>query len=165
MVKKLLRALLLLSLCVASSDAHAGLPFGSFFNQNTASSAGAGVAHAQYNFATDGGAISTIVPAVNSTIPANAVIISVTVNVTTPVTAVGLATVSVGTNATGGSATSFLAATAKASLTSNALLNGLVTLAAPLKVTAAGQITVTPAVSALTAGVIEVWVQYYVAAN
>lgn len=123
------------------------------------------VAHAQYNFAVDGGADTAITPAVNSTIPANAVIVATTINVTTAVLSAGAATVGVGTGATGGTGTSFLAQTAKASLSLNALLPGAVTFAAPLKVTTAGQITITPAVATLTAGVIEIWVQYYIAAN
>jgi len=124
-----------------------------------------GVAHALYSFATDGGAVSTITPAINSTIPAKAVITAATINSTTAVTSGGAATVAIGTTATGGSTTSFLAATGNASFTANALLNGATTFAAPLKVTAAGSITVTVGTAALTAGVIEIWVQYYVATN
>lgn len=121
--------------------------------------------HAKYDFSVDGGAVSTITPATNCTIPTNAVIVSSTINSTTAVTSGGAATIAVGTAATGGATTSFLAATGKASFTSNALLAGAVTYAAPLKVTGAGAITLTVATAALTAGVIEVWVQYYVANN
>lgn len=122
-------------------------------------------AHAIYSFAVDGGSVATITPANNASIPANAVLVSETINSTTAVTSGGSATVAVGLSNTGGSTTSILAATAKASFSSNAVLNGAATFAAPLKVTGAGNITLTVATAALTAGVIEVWVQYYVAAN
>jgi len=88
----------------------------------------------------------------------------VTINVTTAVTSSGSATVAVGLAGTGGSTTSLLAATGKSSLSSNACLNGAATFAAPKKVTGAGGITFTIATAALTAGIIEVFVFYWVAA-
>ncbi len=120
-----------------------------------------GVAHAVYNFATDGGASCT--PALNALIPANALIIGATVNPTTAPLAAGAATVGIGTTA-GSSATSILAATAKATLSIDAILNGVPTLAAPVKMSAAGNISLVIATGPLTAGVIEVFV-YYVAAQ
>jgi len=121
------------------------------------------VARAKYNFAVDGGAISTITPAVNATIPNDAIIVGGTINSTTA--AVGAtATIAVGTSL-GSSTTSLLAATAVASFAADSLLNSVATFAAPVKMTAAGQITVTIAVVALTAGVIEVTVLYFVAAT
>jgi hypothetical protein len=119
-----------------------------------------GVAHAVYNFATDGGASCT--PALNATIPANAILVGATINPTTAVTAAGSATVAIGTTA-GSAGNSILAAAAKASLTADALLNGAVTMAAPVKMSAAGQISVTVATGPLTAGVVEVFVYYVVA--
>jgi hypothetical protein len=121
-----------------------------------------GVAHAIYSFATDGGASCT--PAVNATIPANAILTGATVNPTTAVTAAGSATVAIGTTA-GSSANSILTATGKASLSIDALVNGTVTLAAPVKMSAAGQIAITVATGPLTAGVIEIFVYYVVAKN
>lgn len=121
-----------------------------------------GVAHAVYNFATDGGASCT--PVLNATIPANAILIGATVNVPTAVTAAGAATVGVGTTA-GSTTTSILAATGKASLTIDALINGVPTLAAPVKMSAAGQISILIATGPLTAGVIEVFVYYVLAQN
>jgi hypothetical protein len=121
-----------------------------------------GVAHAIYNFAVDGGASCT--PAVNATIPANAIITGATINSVTAVTATGSATVAIGTSA-GSSASSILTATGKASLSLDALVNGTVTLAAPVKLSAAGQVAIAVASGPLTAGVIEIFVYYVVAAN
>jgi predicted RecA/RadA family phage recombinase len=125
-------------------------------------SKGMDVAHAVYNFVVDGGASCT--PVVNATIPANAIIIGATINSTTAPLAAGSATVGIGTTA-GSTTTSILAATAKASLTIDALLNGVPTLAAPVKMSAAGQISVLIATGPLTAGVIEVFVYYVQALN
>ena len=120
------------------------------------------VARALYNFAVDGGATSTITLADNATLPDNAVIVGATINPTTaPVGAT--ATISFGTLA-GSSTTSLLAATAIASFTLDALINGVPTFAVPLKLTASGSITITIAVAALTAGVIEISLLYFVAA-
>jgi hypothetical protein len=116
-----------------------------------------GVAHAIFNFALDGGAISTIVPALNALIPANAILIGATINPTTAPLSGGAATIAVGTSA-GSSTTSLLAATGKATFSIDALINGVPTIAVPIKMTAAGNITVTVAAAALTAGVIEVFV-------
>lgn len=119
-------------------------------------------AKAVYSFAVDGGAVSTITPNGTVNLPANAVIVAATVNSTTAVTSAGAATVAVGTSA-GSSTTSILGATAKASLSANALINGVPVFATPVKLTAAGNITFTVGTAALTAGVIEAVVYYYVA--
>lgn len=121
-----------------------------------------GVAHAIYDFSVDGGASCT--PASTALIPANALIIGGTVNATTAVTASGSATLGVGTTA-GSTSTSILAATAKATLSLDAVLNAVPTLAVPVKMTAAGSISVLIATGPLTAGVVEVFVYYVVAAN
>jgi len=121
-----------------------------------------GIARAKYSFAVDGGAISTITPVSNALLPDDAVIIGGTINSTTA--AVGAtATIAVGTSA-GSSTTSLLGATAVASFSADARINSVATFAAPVKLTAAGNITLTIATAALTAGVIEVTVLYYVAA-
>lgn len=120
------------------------------------------VAHAIFNFAVDGGASCT--PAANAVIPANALIIGATVNPTTAPLAAGAATVGVGTTA-GSTSTSILAATAKATLSVDAMLNGVPTLAAPVKMSAAGSISILVATGPLTAGVIEIFVYYVVASN
>ncbi len=126
-------------------------------------SIGLRVAHAKYDFAVDGGAVSTIAPVNSDTIPDNAIIIAATVNSTTAVTSSAAATVAVGTSA-GSSTTAILGATAKASLSIDAVLNGVPVFATPVKMTAAGTITFTIGTTDLTAGVIEVWCYYIVAA-
>jgi hypothetical protein len=122
------------------------------------------VAHAIFDFSVDGGAIGAITPAKTALIPANAILVGGTVNVPTAVLSSGAATVSVGTTA-GSSAAAILAATAKASLSVDANLNAVPVFATPVKMSAAGSINLTVATAALTAGVIEVFVLYYVAAN
>lgn len=118
------------------------------------------VAYAKYDFSVDGGASCT--PAISDTIPINAVVSGGSVVSTTAVAAAGAATVSLGTVA-GSGAASILAATAKASLGTNAVV--LPTCSAtPFKMTAAGKINVAIATGPLTAGVIEVWVLYTTAA-
>jgi len=120
-------------------------------------------ARAIFNFGVDGGAIATIVPKETATLPKGAVIVAGTVNSTTAVLSAGSATVSIGTSA-GSSATSILGATAKATLSANALINAVSTFAAPVKLTAQGDITFTVGTAVLTAGVIEVTLFYFVAA-
>lgn len=123
---------------------------------------GLGVAHAIYDFAVDGGASCT--PVSNAVIPANAILIGATINPVTAPLAAGSATFAVGTTA-GSTTTSILAATAKASLTIDALINGVPTIAVPVKMSAAGSISVLIATGPLTAGKIEIFVYYTVAAN
>lgn len=122
------------------------------------------MAHATYSFAVDGGAIGAITPAFNFTLPTNAVITNVALNSTTAVTSLGSATVAVGTTA-GSSAASLVAATAKATWSANAFVQGIPvppTASTWIKLTAAGQASITVATAALTAGVIEIYVWYYV---
>jgi hypothetical protein len=121
-------------------------------------------AHAKYDFALDGGAVSTITLATNAPIPANAIVMGGIINPTTaPVGAT--ATLAFGTLA-GSSATSLKAATAIASYTIDALMATVpvFTAATSFKMSAAGAITMTIATAALTAGVIEIFV-FYVLAN
>lgn len=120
------------------------------------------VARAKYSFAVDGGAQGTIAPLDSDTIPDNAILLGGQINSTTAVTSGGSATVGIGTSA-GSSTTSILAATAKASLSIDALLNAVPTFAAAVKLTAAGTITFTIGAADLTAGVIEAWVIFVVA--
>lgn len=123
------------------------------------------VAHAIYSFATDGGgAPGLITPALNATIPANAIMVGATINATTAAVSGGATNISVGTSA-GSSATSILAATAKASFSLGALLNGVPVFATPVKMSAAGQITLTTSTTALSAGIFEIFVYYTIAAN
>lgn len=134
------------------------------YNKNTGTGIGQFlVARARYNFALDGGAISTISPKLGCTLPDNAVIVGGTINSTTAVTGAG-ASVSVGTSA-GSSTTALLAATVVGSLTLDARINAVPTFATPVKLTAQGDITFTITGGALTAGVIEVALFYWVADN
>ena len=119
-------------------------------------------ARAKYSFAVDGGAVGAIIPASTAVIPDNAIIVAATINSTTAVVGT-TSTLSVGTTA-GSSATSILAATAEASLSVDAVLNGVPTFAVPVKMTAAGSINVTVGANVLTAGIVEVTCLYFVAA-
>lgn len=126
-------------------------------------STGLRVAYAKYDFATHGGAQGTIAPTNSSTIPDNAILVGGTINSTTAVLSLGSATVAIGTSA-GSSTTSIKGATGKASYSADATLNAVPVFATPVKLTAAGTITFTIGTADLTAGVIEVWVYYVVAA-
>jgi len=124
------------------------------------------VAHAKFDFAVDGGAIGAITPASTAVIPQNAIITNVIVNSTTAVTSLGSATVAVGTTA-GSAANSLLTATAKATLSANAIIQGACVPGTAdaanstyVKMSAAGSINLTVATAALTAGVIEIFVEY-----
>lgn len=121
------------------------------------------VARAIYSFAVDGGTTGLITPKQTVILPDNAVIVGGTVNSTGAVTSAGSATLSVGTSA-GSSASAILAATGKASLSADAVLNAVPVFATPVKLSAAGAITVTVGTADLTAGVVEVTLLYYVAA-
>lgn len=126
------------------------------------------VAKAYYRFADDGGLVSAIVPKQSDTIPANAIVMGAIINVPTALTSGGNATIAVGTSA-GSAANSILAATAVASWSIDALLYFLAGTgpfgAAAFKMSAAGQIQLTVAVAALTAGVAEVFVFYVLPTN
>lgn len=114
-----------------------------------------------YDFSVDGGAVGLITPANGETIPDNAILVAAFINVLTAVLSGGSATVAVGLSAGSTGAAALLAATAKASLTLDAVIVGVPVPATPVKMTAAGRITFTPAVAVLTAGKIEVVVVYY----
>lgn len=120
-------------------------------------------ARAKYDFAVDGGVSGAITLATTASLPDNAVIVGGTVNSTTAATSDGSATIAIGFTA-GGAADDVLAAAAVASFTTDALINSDIVFAAPIKMTAAGDINVTVAVADLTAGVIEVSLLYFVAA-
>lgn len=122
--------------------------------------------HAQYSFANDGGVIGLITPKNNISLPINSVIINFWVNSTTA-GAGATATVAVGTSA-GSSAASLLAATAIASFSLNAFIHGIPTpqtATSFVKLTAAGSITITVAVAALTAGIFELYGEFYVSST
>jgi hypothetical protein len=125
------------------------------------------VFHFQYSFANDGGAVGAILPLNGGAVqlPLNAVLIGGVISVTTAPTSGGSATVAIGTSA-GSSASSLLAATAISSLTTG--LHAIVpvfTAATAVKLTASGYLQITVTTAALTAGVIEGWIEFYVGVN
>jgi len=125
-----------------------------------ASHSGVGHARAVYDFAVDGGAVSTITPVINMKIPSKAIILGGIIDIITTLTSGGSATIAVGTSA-GSSTTSLKAALAVASWTAGLLaIVPVFTAATMVKLTAEGQITVTVATAALTAGKFGVQVQY-----
>ena len=111
-------------------------------------------AHAKYDFAVDGGAASTIVPANSAIIPDNAVIVRCYSVVTTAMTSGGSATLAL---TTGG--VTLKAATAfdngafdDEDVTEHTVVD---------KTTSSTGIQFVIATAALTAGVVEVFVEYY----
>jgi hypothetical protein len=125
------------------------------------------VFHFKYDFSIDGGAISTITLGTPGTsgpsIPSKAILLDVTLNPTTAPVGAG-ASIAFGVSA-GGSTTTLKAVTAITSFTIDALLKGAMTPAAPVKMTAAGFPTMTISGATLTAGLVEGWIEFYVAAN
>jgi len=110
------------------------------------------VAKATYSFTVDGGAVSTITPATNQLVPKNAIITRAWTDVRTSMTSGGSATVAL---AVGGvtikSATAF----------DNAAYTGLDDqVTAPAKTSSSGYITFTVATAALTAGIVDIYVEY-----
>ena len=127
-----------------------------------------GVLQVRLDFNIQGGAVSTINlfdpledPGTTSALPAKAIIKQVTVNCITPPTSGGAATVSFGANGVA----DLLAATAVASLTG--LVAGIPNGASANMVVLAAKspITATIAAAALTAGQMDVIVEYYVPSN
>lgn len=117
-------------------------------------------ARAKYDFAVDGGAIAEITPKTSDTIPDNAIMLACYINSTTAVAATGgAANVSVGI--VGIATNTLLAATAKGSFTTDAIVIGIPVPATPVKTSAAGKISISPDTNALTAGVLEIVVVYY----
>jgi hypothetical protein len=131
-------------------------PDSSFFGN-----VGAGVLHFEYNFANDGGAIGTIIPKNNGTIPANSIITGCLIDATTAGTTSASGALSIGVSGTGGGTAILLAATAAASVTG--VLQCVIlpqTASGFKKITTAGTGEVAVATGALTAGVVEVYVYY-----
>jgi len=112
-------------------------------------------AHAKYDFAVDGGAASTIVPDNSAIIPDNAVIVRCYSVVTTAMTSDGSATLAL---TTGGvtlkSATAYNdGAFDDEDVTEHTIVD---------KTTSSTGIQFVIATAALTAGVVEVYVEYYI---
>lgn len=121
-------------------------------------------AHARYDFAIDGGgAPGLITLAQSDVIPAGAIMVGGTLNPTTALVG-SSTTIAVGTSA-GSAANSLKTATAEATYSIDAVLNIVPVFATPVKMSADGTITVTTAVAALSAGVMDIFVLYYCAIN
>lgn len=121
-------------------------------------------ARAKYVFATDGGVVGLITPALTAVIPDNAIVFGALVNAITAPTSGGAATIAIGTTA-GSAGNSIKVATAIATYTIDSVLPGtpVFTAGTAFKMTAAGSINITVAAVDLTAGVIEITVFYVVA--
>lgn len=120
-----------------------------------------GNAKATYDFAVDGGAIATITPTNSPTIPANAIILGGTIDVTTQLTSGGAATIGIGLGSGAQVAALKAAATAVATYTVGQIaVIPVFTAATYYKVTAAAQVTVTVAAFALTAGKMDINLVY-----
>lgn len=150
----------------ASPTWTSGIPAGTITEAQLAipSLAGLGVvryAKATYDFAVDGGAVSTITFAINAIIPINAIILGGIIDVITPFTTSASGTMSIGTLA-GSSAASLKAALAAASYTGLVAVVPVFTAATMFKMSAAGAITGTIATGAITAGKANIIVAYVV---
>ena len=133
-----------------------GTPVSIFVNNHN------GYSYARYWDVDDEIAVGTHVVFTNCAIPANSIIVGGTIHVTEAVTSGGLATVALGLSGTGGSTTSIMNATAKASLTAGTIINSKTTYAAPVKVTTESELTITIGTADLTGGKIEVFLQYFI---
>jgi hypothetical protein len=175
----LMVTLTLPSLCLATSDAewgNAGFSFNhgsGWFNYQIGTKLVRETVHdllAQWNFKTMGGAVSTIVlrtpgttdkpsGAINQTLPKNAVITNCYIDIVTAVTSGGSATIAF---SSGQAAGDLLAATAKSSFTPAGLLACTPTgsAASAIKLTADWHPSMAVAVAALTAGEINLHIQY-----
>jgi hypothetical protein len=115
------------------------------------------VAKFRYDFDTHGGAVGDI--ALSDLPPVGAIVTSGMVEVNEAVTSDGAATVALTLETAG----DILDATGKASLTEGALIDAVAvhSAATAVKIVDATALTVTVAVAALTAGQIDVYVEYY----
>ena len=115
-----------------------------------------------YSFASDGGAVSTIALMGATNIPSGATIVGGFVDITTPLTSGGAATIAVQVEA----ANDILTAVAVASWTAGrknilpALTTGALTAATTVRTTAARDISIVIAAAALTAGAFSVVLFY-----
>ena len=117
------------------------------------------VARASYDFADDGGAVSTIALTGSSVIPPGAIILATLLNVTVAPTSGGAATISVGVEAAADQQTAAAIGGAPWSTTGAKWATQTFTTA-PDVTTAARDISIAVAVAALTAGAFDVYVFY-----
>ena len=114
-------------------------------------------AHAKYDFAVDAGAVSTIVPANSAIIPDNAIIVRCYSVVTTAMTSGGSATLAL---TAGGVTLNAAGAFDNADYADESVIVNAVND----KTTSSTGIQFVIATAALTAGVVDVYVQYYTSA-
>lgn len=119
------------------------------------------VAEATYSFAVNGGAVGDIV-LTGATIPSGAIIMSGVVEVTTAVTSGGAATVAIKVEGAADTVAAAAVSGAPWSSTGRKSVIPVGTGATSLKTTAERSITATVAVAALTAGVFNVYLTYFV---
>jgi hypothetical protein len=112
-------------------------------------------AHARYDFSVDGGAVGTIVPGNSAIIPDNAIITDVFHSTTTALTSGGSATLAL---TAGGLTLNAAVAYNNADYADESVIANAVND----KTTSATGIQFVIATAALTAGVVDVYVQYYV---
>lgn len=120
------------------------------------------VAEATYSFAVSGGAVSTISLPMTDTIPSGAIVLGGVLEVTTAVTSGGAATVAVNVETAGDIIAAAAVSGAPWSTTGRKSVIPVFTGATSVKTTAARSITITVATAALTAGVFNVHLVYYV---
>lgn len=145
--------------------------FGPGYLPSNAAAAGLGqglLCKTRYDFAVDGGAVSTITPKQNGIIPIYAIITECLIYViTTTVGSTG--NISIGLSAGGAGVAALLAATARASLSAGSFFQGIPVQSATgantslIHMSAAGSPTVTISTNALTAGVIEIFTRFVLA--
>lgn len=119
------------------------------------------VAKATYSFATDGGAQTTITPAITASVPLGAVVTGVFVDCTTNVAPATGATIAINAGGT----TLVTAATATSLGLNTGTVKKALTLAGSataIKTTATGAVTLTVASADLTAGVVNIYVEYFI---
>lgn len=118
------------------------------------------LARGDYSFAVDGGAVSTIALTGASVLPAGALILSAYIEVTTAPTSGGAATIAVQAESAGDVQAAAAISGAPWSTTGLKLSSARTRAAAPLKLTAASDISIVIATAALTAGEFRVYVEY-----
>ena len=118
-------------------------------------------AYAQYDFSVDGGAASTITPAITTEIPNNAIMVGCFTHVKTACTSSGSATIKL--NAGGVDLTPAVAFDDNEYDTANQVSNQTTLNNSSLlaKATSDADIKVIIATAALTAGVFDIYIQYY----
>jgi hypothetical protein len=118
-------------------------------------------AYAQYDFSVDGGAASTITPAITTEIPNNAIMVGCFTHVKTACTSSGSATVQI--NAGGVNLTPAVAFDDNEYDTANQVSNQATLNNSHLtaKATSDADIKIVVGTAALTAGVFDVYIQYY----